>query len=101
MIDTLKQDLRSTREDPRDQVKSKHEDWNQAIRKITKKRAHRGDQMLDRALDRTLDESDRTLRSRGSAIGVSSSDRTLDRTLAANRPDVGQQSSVEYKEVPE
>ena len=33
--------------------------------------------------------------------GVSSSDRTLDRTLAANRPDAGQQSLVEYKEVPE
>ena len=33
--------------------------------------------------------------------GVSSSDRTLDRTLAANQPDAGQQSPVEYKEVPE
>ena len=33
--------------------------------------------------------------------GVSSSDRTLDRTLAADRPDTGQQSLVEYREVPE
>ena len=41
------------------------------------------------------------LRSSGSATGVSSSDRTLDGTLAANRPDVGQQSPVEYREVPE
>ena len=81
---------------------SKHKDRNQAIRKIAKKQAHRGDQTLDRMLDRTLAESDRTLRSRGSAtVGVSSSDRTLDRTLAANRPDIGQQYSIEYREVPE
>ena len=31
----------------------------------------------------------------------SSSDQTLDRTLAADRPDAGQQSPVEYREVPE
>ena len=41
-----KQDLRSTREDPRYQAKSKHEDRNQVGRKIAKKRAHRGDRML-------------------------------------------------------
>ena len=33
--------------------------------------------------------------------GVSSSDRTLDRMLAANRPDAGQQSPVEHRKVPE
>ena len=36
-----------------------------------------------------------------SATGVSNSDRTLDRTLAANRPNAGLQSPVEYREVPE
>ena len=51
MINTLKQDLRSTREDPRDQAKSKHEDWNQAVRKIAKKRAYCGDQTLDKRPD--------------------------------------------------
>ena len=51
----LKQDLRSTREDPRYQAKSNHEDRNQATRKIAKKRAH--------SSDRTLTKSDRTLRS--------------------------------------
>ena len=55
----LKLDPRSTREGPRYQAKSKHEDRNQVRRKIVKKRAHRG--------DRTLAESDRMLRSRGSA----------------------------------
>ena len=50
-------------------------------------------------LDRTLEESNRTLRSSSSATGVSSSDRTLDRTLAVNQPDAGQQSPVEYREV--
>ena len=89
-------DPRSTREDPRYQAKSKHEDRNQAVRKIAKKRAHRGDRMLDRTLHRTLVESDRTLRSRGSATaGVSSSDRTL----VANRPDVGLQRPIEYRKV--
>ena len=33
--------------------------------------------------------------------GVSSSDRTLDRTLAAKRPDSGKQRPIEYGEVPE
>ena len=33
-------------------------------------------------------------------LGNSSSDRTLDRTLAENQSDVGQQSSIEYREVP-
>ena len=33
--------------------------------------------------------------------GVSNSDRTLDRTLATSRLDAGQQSQVEYREVPE
>jgi len=51
----LKQDLRSTREDLRYQAKSKHEDRNQAARKIAKKRAHNS--------DRTLTKSNRTLRS--------------------------------------
>jgi len=55
----LKQDLRSTREDLRYQAKSKHEDRNQAVRKIAKKQAHIG----DRPLDRPLEESNRTLRS--------------------------------------
>ena len=59
-----------------------------------KKRALTG----DRTLDRTLAESDRTLRSRGSATaGVSSSDRTL----AANQPDAELQRPIEYRKVPE
>ena len=58
-----------------------------------RKRAHRG----DRTLDRKLAKSDRTLRSRGSATGVSSSDRTL----AANRLNAEQQRSIEYRKVPE
>ena len=62
-----KQDSRSTREDPRYQAKSKYKDRNQVARKITKKRAHRG----DRTLDRTLAESDQTLRSKGSATTTS------------------------------
>ena len=50
----------------------------------------------DRTLDRTLAESDRTLRSRGSATaGVSSSDRTL----TANRLDAEQQRPIEYRKV--
>ena len=55
----LKQDLRSIREDSRYQAKSKHEDRNQAVHKIVKKRAHRG----DRTLDQTLEESDQALQS--------------------------------------
>ena len=52
------------------------EDRNQAVRKIAKKRAHRSDWTLDR----TLEESDRTLRSRGSAIGATGRWRQIDRT---------------------
>ena len=74
MINTLKQDLRTTREDPRDQVKSKHEDRNQAVRKIAKKRAGRGDRTLDRTLE-ARPELDRWL-------GRQATGRE-DRTLAA------------------
>ena len=85
------------REDPRYQAKSKHEDRNQAGRKITRKRAH----ISDRTLDRTLAKSNRMLQSRDSATGVSSSDQTLDRTLAANRPDAELQRPIEYRNVSE
>ena len=88
-----KQDLRSTREDPRYQSKSKHEDRNQAGCKIVKKRAHKG----DRTLDWTLAYSHRMLRSRGSTTeGISS-----DRRLATNRPNVGLQCPIDYRKVPE
>ena len=46
----LKQDLRSIRKYSRYRAKSKHEDRNQAGRKITKKRAHWSDRTLDRTL---------------------------------------------------
>ena len=79
MINTLKQDLRSTREDPRDQVKSKHEDWNQAILNIAKKRAHYG--------DRTLVETRQT------------GDRTRGPDAGGNRPDAGMRRPIEYSKV--
>ena len=94
MINTLKQDLRSTREDPRDQVKSQHEDWNQAVCKIMKKRAHCGDRTLNQMLDKQPDAATGRWAS-GSA------DRRPDigPDAGSNRPDVGQQRSIEYSKV--
>ena len=103
-----KQDPRSTREDPRYRANSKHEDRNQAGRKITKKRAHRSDRTLDRTLGKRPDASRKQPdalikrlgnRRRQHRLDTGSSDRTLHQMLAANRPDVGQQSPVEYREV--
>ena len=52
--------------------------------------------------DRMRPYEDQTRPISCSAIaGVSSSDQTLDRTLAVDRPDAGQQSPIEYREVPE
>jgi len=70
----LKEDLRSTREDLRYQAKSKHEDRNQAARKIVKKRAHSSDRTLDQTLEG--DRPDAPI-SDSATAGVSSSDRTL------------------------
>ena len=95
MIDTLKQDLRSTREDPRDQVKSKHEDWNQAVCEIAKKRAHCGDRTLDRTLDkRPNDVTEHWVETRQTG------DRTQGPDAGGNRPDAGHQRPIEYREVP-
>ena len=63
MINTLSKTLGAQEKTQEIRQSPKHEDRNQAVRKIAKKRAHRD----DRTLDRTLEESDRTLRSRGSA----------------------------------
>ena len=96
MINILKQDLRSTREDPRDQVKSKHEDWNQAVCEIAKKRAHCGDRTLDRMLDKRS----------GTVTGCwvetrQTGDRTRGPDADGNRPDAGTQRPIEYSKVPE
>jgi len=72
------QDLRSSREDPRHQAKSKHEDRNQAIRKITKKRARRSDRTLAKTTGRWTGHVGEEARQNG----ISSSDRMLDWTLA-------------------
>ena len=96
MINTLKQDLRSTREDPRDQVKSKHEDWNQAVCKIMKKRAHCGDRTLDRTLDKRPDAAT------GCWVETrQTGDRTRGPDAGGNRPDAGTQRPIEYRKVPE
>ena len=79
--------INTSREDPRDQVKSKHEDWNQAVCKIAKKRAHCG----DRTLDRTLDKQPDAATGRGQ-VARQTGDWILDRTLAAT--DRTQDSSV-------
>ena len=94
MINTLKQDLRSTREDPRDQVKSKHEDWNQAVCEIAKKRAHCGDRTLDRTLDKQPDAAT------GCWVETrQTGDWTRGPDAGGNRPDAETQRPIEYREV--
>ena len=90
MINTLKQDLRSTRKDPKDQAKSKHEDWNQAVCEITKKRAHCGDRTLDKRPDAMI----------GCWVETrQTGDRTRGPDAGGNRPDVGTQRPIEYSRV--
>ena len=91
MINTSKQDLRSTRKDPRSQAKSKHEDRNQAVRKIAKKRARRGDRTLDRTLEARPDVG---------PVARQTSDRTRGLDTGGNRPDIEMQHPIEYREVP-
>ena len=94
MINTLKQDLRSTRKDPKDQAKSKHEDWNQAVCKIAKKRAHCGDRTLDRTLDKRPDDATgRWVETRQTG------DQTRGPDAGGNRPNAGQQRLINYSKV--
>ena len=76
MINTLSKTLGAQDKTQDIKAKFKHEDRNRAIRKIVKKQAHRG----DRTLDRTLEESDWTLRSRDSAKGMTGRWQQIDRT---------------------
>ena len=72
-----KKDPKSTREDPRYQAKSKHEDGNQAVRKITKKRAWQ--RWPDAALW-GLDTSDQLLGNSRRQQQWSDAERSSDRT---------------------
>ena len=91
MINTSSKTLGAQEKTQEDQAKSKHEDWNQAVCKITKN-------------ELTVVTGCRT--------GRWTSNRTLGKWLVdrrpdtgpdagGNRPDVGQQRPIKYREVPE
>jgi hypothetical protein len=103
-----KQDPTRTREDPRYQAKSKHKDRNQAGRKITKKRASQHWSDASGTATGCSDQEARQQQASAAATerwGLKVTGRTdgtihhpgntlsIDRTLAANRPDVGTASS--------
>ena len=50
MINTISKTLEAQEKTQDIKAKSKHEDRNQAVRKIKKKRAHKSDRTLDRMM---------------------------------------------------
>ena len=89
MINTISKTLEAE-EKIRYQAQSKHEDRNQAVRKIAKKRAHRGDRTLDRMLEARPDTG---------LVARQTGDRTQGPDAGGNRPDAGTQRPIEYRKV--